>query len=199
MRRNAILTACLAAAALACGSTEPPRDAPFPSGTLLGVSYTPVDDAGYLGAPADCGGTFVAKALLVFSSRRNMCTEIPNACYSSANATGVFVMLERTGPTARAAIGPGKYYVGATPDAGGNLLVYAYASSTDASCNATGSSIATGGTVTIDTIDTAVRGSLDLAFPNGEHFAGPFAVPLCPGTYDTCNGDACTGSHVCVQ
>ena len=56
-----------------------------------------------------------------------------------------------------------------------------------------------GSIVTIDAVDTAVRDSLDFASPNRECFAGAFEVPLCQGTYDTCNGDAGTGTHVCVH
>lgn len=199
MRHINVLTASLAALALACGSAgDPPRGAALPSGFLFGASYSPVEAAAYLGAPADCGGTFVSKALVVFSSRPSICSEMQSACYSFANASGVTIVLERVGTSPRAALGPATYAVGATPEANGQLLVYAYAGRTDSSCNSTGSSTATGGTVTIDTIDNAVRGSLDLVFPNGDGFAGAFAAPLCPGTYDTCNGDACTGAHVCV-
>lgn len=199
MRRiDALPASLLVALALACGSTEDPGSIASPSGRVLGSVFTPVAATANLGAPADCGGTFVAKALLGFFSRPNVCTELPDACYSKANATGVVVMLLRAGDSARPAFGPGTYTLGATPEAGGQLLVFAQAGRTGATCGSAEAATATTGTVTIEAIDTAVRGQLDLTFPDGESFAGRFEAPLCPGTYDTCNGDACTGSSVCV-
>lgn len=198
MTRIDILTASLAGLALACGPAGFPDPATLASGRVLGSVFTPVEETSHFGAPADCGGAFVAKTLLGFSSHPNVCTELPDACHSKANATGVLVVLERIGSSARPAFGLGTYVVGTTSEAGGQLLVSAYAARTDASCGTTATSSATAGTVTIEAIDTAVRGRLDLTFPGGESFGGAFAAPLCPGTYDTCNGDACTGSSVCV-
>ncbi len=200
MRRLDKVFACIAALALACATADSPEERVMPSGRVLGSVFTPVEASAKVGAPADCGGaTFVAKTLLMFSSRPNLCSELPDACYAFANATGVVIVLERIGTTARPALGPGTYSVGATGETDGQLLVYAYASRTDSSCGTTASADAGTGTVTIDTIDTAVRGQLDLAFPSGEGFKGAFEAPLCAGTYDTCNGDACTSTHVCVQ
>jgi hypothetical protein len=199
MSRIDILITSVAALALACGPAEFPDPGTLSSGRVLGSVFTPVEETSEFGAPADCGGgAFVAKMLLGFHSHPNVCTELPDACHSKANATGVLVLLERIGSSARPAFGLGTYVVGTSSEAGGRLLVTAYAARTDASCGTTATSSATAGTVTIEAIDTALRGRLALTFPGGESFGGAFAAPLCPGPYDTCNGDACTGSPVCV-
>lgn len=191
------LAAVLAVVFLSC---RPVAETASPSGWVLGAGFVPIEATARIGAPADCGnGYFEARANFVFASFLNVCTDVPDLCYSKATATAVSVHIIRTGISTRPPLGPGTYLVGSTPETGGSLVVSAMAARSDASCAITALSFASAGTITIDSIGTTVRGRVDLAFPSGESFGGTFEALTCAGTYDSCTADvACASPVTCV-
>lgn len=98
--------------------------------------------------------------------------------------------------------GPGSYPFLPNPPTGTFKAATTAAAQVDATCTAASGASASmsGGSITIASLDTsAVSGTMDLQFDNGQGYSGNFAVPVCPVSIDTCSLFGPCGTHTCVQ
>jgi len=57
-----------------------------------------------------------------------------------------------------------------------------------------------GGSIAVSTVtSSAVSGSMDVHFDNGQAYKNAFDVPVCPVSIDICSLFDFCGSHSCVQ
>jgi hypothetical protein len=105
-----------------------------------------------------------------------------------ANAAALDLFIDTGGPPVR----PGVYPV-LRPDAGAAsgavaMTVSGWYQQLDGDCGAPSPETATSGSVVVSAIDrTAISGSFDLTFPNGDFVTGQFSAPVCvinEGGYD---------------
>ncbi len=190
------VTGLLAAALVACGSSSTSQDV-FPTGRVLGVSFSPADGGAVALAPAACPllgqQANVAALALGFSSIAGLCGRAPNLCTDQkANEELVAFTIIKAGAFTQSAVGTGTYPITSTPtpDVAGNVaFVNGSIEKLDAQCNdqSAGQSIASG-TITISSIDSSrVKGNVDAVLSDGNTFGGPFDVPLCTGvSLNTC-------------
>ena len=96
---------------------------------------------------------------------------------SYANQAAVVIIIENAGHQAT----PGTY-TSAAGDSGVPSALTAAATyyQDNANCDVTTTEATTSATVTVSAIDTtAISGTFDLTFPNGDHAKGQFAAPVC--------------------
>jgi hypothetical protein len=190
-----ILLLCLAA----CGGSDP----------LFG-GFKPANSAAVILAPATCnlpfvGSTAISGIFVELASGADACHVLTQAqqCGTGSSSTvlltGAFSGVP--GGTTADPTGPGNYPFLANPPSAPFKASISSAAQVDAVCTSKpGSPVdMTGGTVVISTVtSSAVTGSVDLQFDNGQSYSGTFDAAVCPVSIDICSLFAPCFSHTCV-
>lgn len=223
MRR--VLAACaVSMVAAACGgggNDKPPSQCPAPvapAGTLAGAggglgAFTAAEMGALVVNPTTCPisptqSAHLAGIFLGFPSFQGLCSllEAYGFCFDKANSTIVGVQIANVGLVQSQTVpGPGTYTVTVgtpVPDANGNFQVTGVSWSRagpSPACSNAGSSDASGGTVTIDTITaTQVTGSMNVTFADGSTLAGSFTAASAPLGVNVCQVVTGCSSSACV-
>ena len=190
-----ILLLCLAA----CGGADP----------LFG-GFKPANGAAVILAPATCnlpfvGSTAISGIFVELASGADACNVLTQAkqCGTGSNSTvlltGAFSGVP--GGTIVDPTGPGNYPFLPNPPSGPFKTAISSAAQVDAVCTSKpGSPLdMTGGTVVISTVtSSAVTGSVDIQFDNGQAYSGTFDVAVCPVSIDICSLFVPCFTHTCV-
>jgi hypothetical protein len=190
----------LSLAACGSGSSEP-----------LFSGFTPANGAAVILAPKTCdipfaGSTAISGILVELASGADACNVLTQAkqCGTGAAST-VLLTGALSGVVGGSTVGPaapGTYPWLANPPTGTFKASTTSAAQVDAVC-ATGAGSPTrmtGGSIVISTVtSSAVSGSMDVQFDNGQVYKGTFDVPVCPVSIDVCSLFAPCSSHACVQ
>jgi hypothetical protein len=205
-----VVTSLLAGALVACGSSSGSQDV-FPTGRILGSTFSPADGSALPLAPSACTlmgqQANVAGLALGFSSIGGLCGRAANLCIQKkASEELVSFTIVKVGAFAQPAVGTGTYPITSTPtpDVTGSVsFVIGSIEKLDAQCNdqSAGQSIASG-TITISFIDSnRVRGNVNAVLSDGNTFGGTFDVPLCTSvTLEACTvATGCTVSAAACQ
>jgi hypothetical protein len=185
----------------ACGSGDSP----------LFAGFTPTSGAAVILAPATCdiafvGPTAISGIFIELSSGSDACNVLTQAkqCGTGAGSTtlvaGAFSGVP--GASSVAPAGPGTYPWLADPPGGAFKASLSSAAQADAVCaSASGSPPQmSGGSIAVSTVTASnVTGSMDLHFNNGQAYAHPFDVTVCPVSIDVCSFFGPCGTHTCVQ
>jgi len=186
----------------ACGSGN--------SAPLFG-GFTPSSGAAVILAPATCSNiAFIGPAamsgiLIDLMSGADACNVLTQAkqCGTGSGSTtllaGAFSGV--VGGSTVAAAGPGTYPWLANPPTGAFQASTTTAAQVDAVCTSAAGSPAqmTGGSIVISTVTAStVSGSMDVHFDNGQAYAHPFDVTVCPVSIDICSLFDFCGTHACV-
>jgi hypothetical protein len=198
-RAPAILFAALAACG--AGNSEP----------LFG-GFTPSNGAAVILAPGNCntiaalGPTALSGILVELTSGADACKVLTQArqCGTGSGSTTLLAgaLSGAVGGSTVAPAGPGNYPFLASPPSGAFLASTTTAAQVDASCTTAQGSTANmvGGTIAISTVTaSAVTGTMDVHFDNGQVYTNAFSVPVCPVSIDVCSLFALCGTHTCVQ
>jgi hypothetical protein len=199
MRRTpAILLLSLAA----CG--------PGNNGPLFG-GFTPTSGAAVILASATCnnisslGPTAISGILIELASGANACNVLTQAkqCGSGTGSstllTGAFSGV--VGGSSVPPAGPGNYPWLPNPPSGTFNASTTTAAQVDTACASKAGSPTqmSGGSITVSTVtSSAVSGSMDVHFDNGQVYKNPFDVAVCPVSIDICSLFSFCGSHTCV-
>jgi len=199
MNRLPVFVALLFAA---CGSGS--------SGPLFG-GFTPTSGAAVILAPGNCnlsfvGPTAISGILVEVSSGSDACNVLTQAkqCGTGANSktllTGAISGV--VGASTVDPAGPGTYPYLSNAPTGTFKLSTTSAAQVDATCTSAAGSPArmTGGNVSISSVTaSAVKGTMDVQFDNGQGYNAGFDVPVCPVSIDICSLFEFCVSHPCVQ
>jgi len=190
-----ILLLCLAA----CGGSDP----------LFG-GFKPANGAAVILAPATCnlpfiGSTAISGIFVELASGADACHVLTQAqqCGTGSNST-VLLTGAFSGVPGAATVdptGPGNYSFLPNPPSGPFKASISSAAQVDAVCTSKpGSPVdMTGGSVVISTVtSSAVTGSVDIQFNNGQAYSGTFDVAVCPVSIDICSLFVPCFSHTCV-
>ncbi len=198
------VSAMLFVSLVACGSGG--------SGPALFGGFSPTSGAAVILAPATCnnipfvGSTAVSGILVELTSGADACnvlTQAKQCGTGSGSRTLLAVALSGVvGGSTVGPAGPGTYPWLASPPSGAFSTSIGRAAQVDALCTSLAGSPTdvSGGSIAVSTVTaSAVTGSMDLRFEDGQTYQGPFDVPVCPVTIDICSlFDPCM-SHSCVQ
>ncbi len=205
MKKIAAIAALLGG--VACGGGGSEYSGPFRA-TVGAAPFTPVETVAVILPPAPCvvlGFTANVSGLLIdagsFTGVCDFVTPI-SSCGGKASSTFVEVGAIKLGLTSvQGAVGPGTYVVTSspTPDASGNATFaggteYKTGAWTGSTCPITSNSLATSGSLEIQTIGASnVTGRIHgVRFQDGDSAEGTFDATLCPLTIDTCAYVNCT-------
>jgi hypothetical protein len=197
-RAAAILLVSLAA----CGSGD--------SMPLFG-GFTPATGAAVILAPSNCtniaalGPTALSGILFeLVSGGGDACNILTKAkqCGAGSGSTTVLAgaLSGVVGGSTVAPVGPGTYSFLANPPTGAFKASISSAAQVDANCTATGNlPQQLGGSITISSVSASrVTGAMDVHFDNGQVYAAPFDLALCPVSIDVCSLFSFCGTHTCV-
>ncbi|OLC78161.1 MAG: hypothetical protein AUG04_07750 [Deltaproteobacteria bacterium 13_1_20CM_2_69_21] len=187
----------------ACGSGSVPP--------LFG-GFTPTNGAAVILAPATCnnipfvGPTAISGILVELTSGADACHVLTLAkqCGSGSGSTTLLAgaLSGVVGGSTVAPAGPGTYPWLANPPTGTFLASTTTAAQVDANCTSAPGSPThmSGGSIAVSTVtSSAVSGSMDVHFDNGQAYKNAFDVPVCPVSIDICSLFDFCGSHSCVQ
>jgi hypothetical protein len=190
----------LSLAACGSGNSEP----------LFG-GFAPTNGAAVILAPATCsnipalGPTAISGILIELASGADACNVLTQArqCGTGSGSTTVLAgaLSGVVGGSSVPPAGPGNYPWLANPPSGPFKVSTTTAAQVDASCTSGTGSPAhmTGGSIAVATVtSSAVSGSMDLHFDNGQVYARSFDVAVCPVSIDICSLFDFCGSHACV-
>jgi hypothetical protein len=197
-RAAAILVLSLAA----CGSSPAP---------LFG-GFTPANGAAVILAPATCnnipfvGPTAISGILVELASGADACNVLTQArqCGTGSGSTTVLAgaLSGVVGGSTVDPAGPGTYPWLANPPTGTFKASTTSAAQVDAVCTSLAGSPArmSAGSIAISSVtSSAVSGSMDVHFDNGQGYTHTFDVSVCPVSIDICSLFDFCGSHSCVQ
>ncbi len=185
----------------ACGSGDPPA--------LFG-GFTPTSSAAVILAPSTCniaflGSTAISGILVELASGADACNVLTQAkqCGTGASSTtllaGAFSGI--VGGSGVDPAGAGTYSWLPNPPTGTFHASTTSAAKVDASCTAGtgGTAQMSGGSVVISSVTaSAVGGSMDMRFDNGQAYKGTFNATVCPVSIDICSLFGPCISHTCV-
>ena len=173
--------------------------------------FTPANGAAVILAPAICndiplvGPTAISGILVELASGANACNVLTQAkqCGTGSGSTILLAgaLSGIVGGSTVDPAGPGTYPWLANPPTGTFKASTTSAAQVDAVCTSTAGSTArmTGGSIAISTVTaSAVSGSMDLHFDNGQFYQSAFDVPVCPVSIDICSLFSFCLSHSCV-
>jgi hypothetical protein len=184
MRRRMGAALAAGALAMACGGkTSGTAGGATVSieGSIDGETVAATDAVGLYSVASEYGDTRVATGVLV-SNLSGVCAVLQHHL-DPAGASSLVVSVVATGNT----IATGTYPVSATADPSASVFYGVQ----DADCGQSTSVQASGGTVTLATIDsTTIAGSFDVRFASGDHLTGTFSAPVCDFTLDTDGGSS---------
>jgi len=174
--------------------------------------FTPANGAAVILAPGTCnnipflGPTAISGILVELASGADPCNVLTQAKQCGAGASSTVVLAGALSGVAGGSTvdpaGPGNYPWLANPPSGAFKTSTSSAVKVDATCTSLPGSPArmSGGSVSIATVSaTAVSGSMDLHFDNGQAYSGDFNVPLCPVSIGICSLFDFCGTHACIQ
>ena len=188
-------------AACGSGNSEP----------LFG-GFTPSSGAAVILAPATCnnigfiGPAAMSGILIDLTSGSDACNVLTQSkqCGTGSGSTtllaGAFSGV--VGGSTVAPADPGTYPWLANPPSGAFKASTTTAAQVNAVCTSAAGSVThmSGGSVVISTVTASrVSGSMDLHFDNGQAYAQPFDVAVCPVSIDICSLFSFCASHTCVQ
>ncbi len=182
------------------------------SGPALFGGFAPTSGAAAILAPATCnnipfvGSTAISGILVELTTGADACTVLTQAkqCGTGSGSTTLLVaaLSGVVGGSTVGPAGPGTYAWLANPPSGAFSASTGTAAQVDAVCTSLAGSPTdvSGGGVAVSTVTaSAITGSMDLRFENGQTFKHTFDVPVCPVSIDICSlFDPCV-SHSCVQ
>ena len=181
------------------------------SGPLFG-GFTPASGAAVILPSANCtnisaiGPTALSGILIELASGADACNVLTkaNACGTGANSTVILAgaLNGAVGASTVGAAGPGNYPYLVNPPTGSFKAVTTSAAKVDGTCTAAadGRAQMVSGSVSISAVSASnVSGTMDLHFDNGQVYAQPFTVAVCPVSIDTCALFNPCSSHACVQ
>jgi hypothetical protein len=188
----------------ACGGSG--NDAP----PALFGGFAPTSGAAVIMAPATCnipfvGSTSISGVLVELAIGADAChvLTVAKQCGSGAGATMVLVGAFSGVPGGSASpAGPGTYPFLANPPSGPFLASIGTAAQGDGSCRPLAGSPTdvSSGTITLAAVSgSAVKGSTDLHFENGQVLTYAFDVATCPVSINVCDLFAPCFTHTCVQ
>jgi hypothetical protein len=197
-----VLAIGLVSLAAGCGSSK--------SSPPLFGGFTPATGAAAILAPATCtnipflGATGISGILIELTSRGDACnvlTQAKQCGLGKSSTTLLGAALSGVVGGVASPAGPGTYPWLVNPPTGAFLTSIASAAQVDALCSGVATDM-TGGSITISSVTgtppTAVAGSMNVAFDNGQAFSQAFDVAVCPVTIDVCSlFDPCF-TPVCV-
>jgi len=185
----------------ACGSTPAP---------LFG-GFTPANGAAVILAPATCnniaalGPTAISGILIELASGADACNVLTQAkqCGAGSGSTALLgvALSGVVGGSTTDPAGPGTYPWMPNPPTGTFRASTSTAAQLDAVCTAAAGSLVhmRDGSIAISTVTAStVSGSMDVHFDNGQAYAHPFDVPVCPVSIDICSLFDLCGTHACV-
>ena len=187
-------------AACGSGNSEP----------LFG-GFTPSNGAAVILAPATCnnipfvGPTAISGILVELTSGADACNVLTQArqCGTGSGSTTVLAgaLSGVVGGSTVDPAGPGTYPWLANPPTGTFKASTTTAAQVDAVCTSGPGSPTrmSGGSIAVSTVtSSAVSGSMNVHFDNGQAYMQAFDVPVCPVSIDICSLFDFCGTHTCV-